>query len=58
MENDVDIVIVGAGVIGLAIAYELSKTFNNIYVVENIGILLEAGLFGGGLLRVGATYRM
>tara|TARA_B100000674_G_C37517207_1_gene767631 strand:- start:46 stop:666 length:621 start_codon:yes stop_codon:yes gene_type:complete len=30
----------------------------NIYVVENIGILLEAGLFGGGLLRVGATYRM
>ena len=30
----------------------------NIYVVENIGILLEAGLFGGGLLRVGATFRM
>ena len=30
----------------------------NIYVVENFGILLEAGLFGGGLLRVGATYRM
>ena len=30
----------------------------NIYVVENVGILLEAGLFGGGLLRVGATYRM
>jgi hypothetical protein len=30
----------------------------NIYVVENIGILLEAGLSGGGLLRIGATYRM
>lgn len=30
----------------------------NFYVVENIGVLLEAGLFGGGLLRVGATYRI
>lgn len=34
MENDINISIIGAGVIGLAIAARLSTKYNNIYVIE------------------------
>lgn len=33
-QNDVNITIIGAGVVGLAIAYQLSKKYDNIFVVE------------------------
>jgi len=34
MKNDAKITIIGAGVVGLAIAYQLSKKYDNIFVVE------------------------
>ncbi len=30
----------------------------NIFFIDNMGLLIEAGLFGGGLVRFGLTYKM
>lgn len=40
-KNDVNIAIIGAGVVGLAIAYQLSKKHDNIFVVEKNNIFGE-----------------
>ena len=57
MNNDVDIVIVGAGVIGLAIAYELSKSFNDIYVVEkNLKLGEETSARSSEVIHSGIYY--
>ena len=57
MENTADITIIGAGVIGLAVAFQLSKFYNNIYVIErNSGFGQETSSRNSEVIHSGIYY--
>jgi L-2-hydroxyglutarate oxidase LhgO len=57
MANEVDIVIIGAGVVGLAIAAEVSRTSKNVFVFEkNRTFGLETSSRNSEVIHAGMYY--